>query len=118
MHVTETELFRAINILLLDRNKEHLDELKAKLSLISNIEMDNSGLLRAIVEYLYDHQELLPQIIPYATKYKGFVIHQEFVRMLEENKSPEDIEKELGISVSLIKELKRKKQRNENKKEK
>lgn len=105
VHVTETELFRPVHILLLDINKKHLDELKAKISLMANMDMDNSGLLRALLEFIYDRQELLEDIVPYARKYKGFMILQQFLEMIQEQKTPEEIEEELGISAALAEEL-------------
>lgn len=108
MQVKETDLFKKFSLLLLDQNKEHFDEIKDKLSLYANVRLDNSGAIRAIVEYLFDNQELLPQMVSYAVKYKGFSLLEEFAKMLKEGKTPEEIEKKLGISVSHYEDLKKK----------
>lgn len=108
MQVKETELFKKFSLLLLDKNKEHFDEIKDKLSLYSNVKLDNSGAIRAIIEFLYDNQELLQEIAPYAIQYKGFSLLEEFTKMVKDGRTPKEIEEKLGVSASHYDDLKKK----------
>ncbi|WPS85402.1 hypothetical protein SMD22_01880 (plasmid) [Brevibacillus halotolerans] len=108
MELKETDLFKKFSILLLDRNKERFNDLKEKLSMFSNIKLDNSGLFRAVIEYLYENQTHLPQIVPYVIEYKGFTILENFLEMISKNRTPEEIESQLGINVDHFKMLQKK----------
>jgi hypothetical protein len=108
VNAKETDLFRKFSLLLLDRNKQHSEELKEKLSMYANVTVDSSGMIRAIIEYLHDHQSLLAELVPYILKSKGFYVLEEFNALIEAGKSFEEIEKEIGISVEWLEELKQK----------
>ena len=108
--VAETKLFRKLNILLLDKNKEHLEELKEKISLLANVEIDNSGFIRGMIEYLYDHQGELGNLVEYVKEYKGYSILDRFEKMVEANASFKQIEKEIGIGIAILKNLAKERQ--------
>lgn len=108
MQVKETDLFKQISLLMLDRNKAHFDDLKEKLSMHANAKLDNSGMVRGIIEFLYEHQELLPPIASYVVQYKGFVLLESFLRMIRQNRTPQEIESELGVSVDHYEQLQKK----------
>ncbi|MFF2531480.1 hypothetical protein ACFVS2_21470 [Brevibacillus sp. NPDC058079] len=108
MEVKETDLFKKFSILLLDRNKERFDDLKEKLSMISNVKLDNSGFFRAIIEYLFEHQTHLPHIVSYVVLYKGFTILESFQQMVSLHKTPEEIENQLGVSIEHYRTLQKK----------
>jgi DNA-directed RNA polymerase subunit N (RpoN/RPB10) len=108
MQVNETDLFKQFTILLLDRNKEHFDVLKEKLSMQANLRLDNSGVIRAMTEFFYDNQELLPLITDYVMENKGFVLLDRFFKLIDQEKTPKEIEDELGVGVKHYKKLKEK----------
>lgn len=98
----ETDLFQRINVLLLEKNKKQLEELKDKLSLIANVEVDNSAIIRGMIQYLMEHPDKLNEIAPYVKNAKGFNILQEFQTMLSQNTSLKEIEKRLGINIKMV----------------
>lgn len=104
--LTESELFRKLNILLLDKNKEQLEEIKEKASLLANVEIDNSGLVRGIISYFHENQEELKKVIPYVKEAKGYNILMKFNEMIAENKNTKEIEKELGIGFEIVDKVK------------
>ncbi|WCK57666.1 hypothetical protein PP175_26895 (plasmid) [Aneurinibacillus sp. Ricciae_BoGa-3] len=106
--LTESELFKKLNILILDSNKDQLEEVKEKASLLANVEIDNSGFFRGVVEYFYANPNELKKVIPFIKEAKGYNILAQFTQMLEENKTPEEIEKELGIGADIVKKVKKK----------
>lgn len=106
--LTETELFRRINILLLDKNKEQLEMIKEKISLLSNVEIDNSGFVRGVIEYYADNPEELKKLVPYVKEAKGYNILLKFNEMIAQNKTPKEIEEKLGISIEIVDEIKKK----------
>ena len=106
--LTESELFRKLNILLLDKNKDQLEEVKEKASLFADVEIDNSGFVRGVIEYFHENPDELQKIVPYIKEAKGYNILMKFNEMLEENKKPKDIQKELGIGVEIVSKIKKK----------
>lgn len=106
--LTESELFRKLNILLLDKNKEQLEEVKEKASLLADEEIDNSGFVRGIIEYFHQNPDELKKVVPYIKEVKGYNILMKFNEMLAENKKPQDIEKELGIGFEIVDKVKQK----------
>jgi hypothetical protein len=106
--LTETELFRKINVLLTDKNKEQLEMIKEKISLLSNVEIDNSGFVRGVIEYFSDNPEELKKLVPYVKEAKGYNILLKFNEMIAQNKTPKEIEEELGISIEIVDKIKEK----------
>lgn len=106
--ITESELFKKVNILVSDRNKEQLESLKDRASLLANMRIDNSALIRGMLDYFDQHPDDLKKIIPHVTESKGFNILQEFQEMIHENKSLYEIEDKLGISIDIIKKVEKK----------
>ena len=106
--IKETELFQRVNVLLLDRNKQQLQDLKEQLSLLGNIEVDNSALMRGMLDYFSDNPDELDKLVPYVKKTKGYHILKELHQMMDNNKTMGEIEKRLGISVELIEKLEEK----------
>lgn len=104
-NVTESELFRKANILLLDKNKDHLEELKEKISLLANVEIDNSGFIRGVIEYFYENQEELKKLVNTVKNYKGYNILMDFNELMGQNKSIEDINKRTGIGMEILKNI-------------
>lgn len=100
--LTESELFRKLNILLLDRNKEQLEEIKEKASLLADVEIDNSGLIRGIIHYFFENQDELKKVVPYVKEAKGYNILMQFNEMMDNDKSAEEIEQELGIGKEIF----------------
>lgn len=111
----ETELFRKSNILLLDKNKNHLEDVKERVSLLANTEIDNSGFVRGVIEYFYENQEELKKLAGYVKEYKGYNILSKFQEMVEANAPFSQIEEEIGISVDIVEAVmeRAKKKRNE-----
>lgn len=106
--IKETDLFTNVNVFLLDRNKEQLDTLKKNVSMMENVRMDNSALIRGMIEYFIDKPERLREMAPYARNMKGFHILNRFQEMLTENRTLQEVEDELGISIELSNEIKEK----------
>lgn len=104
--LTESELFRTLNILLTDKNKQQLENLKEKASLLADVEIDNSGLIRGLIDYYDTHPEELKKVVSYIKELKGYNILMKLNEMIAENKSDEDIEKELGIGTEIINKVK------------
>lgn len=105
--LTESELFRTLNILLSDKNKQQLEDLKEKASLLADVEIDNSGLIRGLIDYFDKHPEELKKVVPYIKELKGYNVLMKFNEMIAENKSDEEIEKELGIGKKIISKVKK-----------
>lgn len=105
MQVKETDLFKQFSLWLIERNKEHLDEIKEKVSMYANVKVDNSGVMRGIIEFLYEHPELLHDLAPYVAKYKGFNVLREFEGLINEGKTMQEIHDVLGIGVKRIEKL-------------
>jgi hypothetical protein len=106
--LTESELFRKMNILLLDKNKEQLEEIKEKASLLADVEIDNSGFVRGVIEYFYDNPKELKKIVPHIKEVKGYNILMKFNEMVAENKTSKEIEQELGIGFEIVDKVKEK----------
>ncbi|WCF11416.1 hypothetical protein NDS46_31150 (plasmid) [Paenibacillus thiaminolyticus] len=105
MQVKETDLFKQFSLWLMERNKEHLDEVKEKVSMYANVKVDNSGVIRGMIEFLYDHPELLRDVAPYVAKYKGFNVHEEFINLVKQNKSIKEIQDAMGIGEKRIQKI-------------
>lgn len=105
MEVKETDLFKQFSLWLIERNKEHLDEIKDKVSMYANVKVDNSGVMRGIIEYLYEHPELLREVAPYVAKYKGFNVLREFEGLVEDGKTIQEIQEAMGIGLKRIEKL-------------
>lgn len=103
--ITESELFKKLNILLLSKNKDHLDEVKEKISLLSNMEIDNSGFVRGVIEYYFDNPAKLEDLVPYVTEYKGYNILDKLEKLIEKNKTIKEIDKETGIGTDILKRV-------------
>lgn len=101
--VTESELFKKLNILLLDKNKEHLEVIKERMSLLANVEIDNSGFIRGTIEYFYENQDQLKILVDHIKDYKGYNVLRRFQELISENASCERISDELGIGVDISK---------------
>lgn len=106
--VTESELFRKVNILMLDRDKEKLEDIKTKLTLQSNMEIDNSALVRSAIRYFYENPDMVKELVPYVEEAKGFTVLEQFIDMVHEKRSVHEIKDKLGISFELVKNLKSK----------
>lgn len=106
--ITESELFRKLNILLLDKNKDQLEEVKEKASLLADIEIDNSGFVRGVIDYFHANPEELKKVVPYIKEAKGYNILMKFNEMIAENKNLKEIEKELGIGFEILDKVKEK----------
>lgn len=106
--LTESELFRKLNILVLDRHKTQLDNLKEKVSLLGNLEMDNSCFLRGVIEYFDEHPEELKKLLPYVKKTKGYHILFAFQKMVKNNQTSQEIEKLLGVGVEITEKMREK----------
>lgn len=104
----EYEMFQNVRIFLLDKNKDNLEILKEKTSMYSNIEVDNSGLIRAMIEFFIKNQELLKDLVPFVGETMGFVIEKKITEMFAKNCSDTEIEKATGIGKELIKQLRKK----------
>ena len=100
--ITESELFKKLNILMLNKNKDHLEVIKEKMSLLCNIEVDNSAFLRGVIEYYYDNPDKLKDLIPYVKAYKGYNILSQFQELVEKGKSKEEITQELGLGLDIV----------------
>jgi len=103
--ITETELFNKLNLLLLDRNKEQLEMLKARASMLANVEIDNSCLLRGFIEYFYANPSKLDRTIKHVKSVKGYEVLQKFQTMLEQNASAQAIFEETGVSVEIAEKI-------------
>ncbi|MDF2880103.1 MAG: hypothetical protein K0R54_660 [Clostridiaceae bacterium] len=100
--ITESELFIKLNLLLLDRNKEHLNELTDMTSLISNVVIDSSGFLRGAIEYFYENQSELEKLAPYVENYKGYNVLNLLNQLIAQNVSIEEMSEKTGIGQSII----------------
>lgn len=100
--ITESELFKKLNILILDKNKEHLEEVKERMSLLCNMEVDNSGFMRGVIEYYYDNPDKLMDLIEYVKAYKGYNILNQFQDLIDQGKDKKEIDKELGLGLDII----------------
>lgn len=105
--IRETELFKGLNILLLEKNKLHLEVIKEKASLLANMEVDNSGLIRAFIEYFYKNQDELKDVIEYVKEYKGYKVLEDFKQMFIENKSDEEIEEKVGVARDITAKIRK-----------
>lgn len=103
--IKEIELFQKVNIHVTERNKKQLERVVEKLSLLTNIEMDNSSFLRGFLEYSAEHPEVLEKISPYMEEAKGYHFLSEFTKMMNDGMSAEEIDGQLGIGVETAKDL-------------
>lgn len=106
--ITETELFDEIKILLLNENKVRLEKLKINCSKITNMSIDNSSFVRAVIEYFFANEEKLVELSDFLRNAKGFSILKSLEDMLAENASAEEIRSKLGINISIIKKIQKK----------
>lgn len=106
--IKETELFRKLNLLLLDRNKEHLEEIKEKASLLANENIDNSGLFRGLIEYFYKNPKYLKNIIEDVKENRGHKILKELKECFDKNMPNEDIYQKTGVGINIIKQIRKK----------
>lgn len=106
--ITESELFRKMNILITDELKEKMEYEKEKSTLLADMEIDNSALVRAMIWYFYDNDKQLKKLVPYLRKTKGHTMLEEFHNMIEQNADVKEIENKLGISVEIIEKIEQK----------
>lgn len=106
-NITETELFRGLNILLLDSNKEHLEDIKEQASLLANVTIDNSALFRGIIEYFYKNPKQLKNLIDEVKENKGHKIVQDLQECFEKNMADEDIYLKTGIGIKIIQKIRK-----------
>lgn len=111
--VTETELFRKMNILITDDLKEKMEYEKEKATLLADMEIDNSTLVRAMIWYFYDNDKQLKKLVPYLNKTKGYMMLETFNQMIEENAGIDEISKKLGISIDIIEKIEEKQKKSE-----
>jgi hypothetical protein len=107
-NITISELFRKMNILITDELKEKMEYEKEKTTLLADMEIDNSSLVRAMVWYFYDNDQQLKKLVPYLKKTKGHNMLEEFHNMVEKNADVKEIENKLGISVEIIEKIEQK----------
>lgn len=100
--IRETDLFTRINILLTETQKDSLESIKNELSLMSNAEMDNSTLIRALIDYFSKKPEQLEKIVSYALNTKGYEIVAQFEKMILEGSTDEEIIEKLGLGIDVI----------------
>lgn len=101
--LTETELFSKTNVLLLEKNKKNLNTLKGRASLLTNTKVDNSGLIRGMIEFFNDNPDELTKVIPYVSKSMGFQVLEEVKSMLDSGIPIEDIIEKTGVAESKLK---------------
>lgn len=106
--VTESELFRKMNILITDEGKEQLEYEKEKTTLLADMEIDNSALVRAMIAYFYENEKQLKKLVPFLVKTKGHTLLEAFNSMIEKNANPQEIQEHLGISVKLVEKIDKK----------
>ena len=106
--VTETNMFERINFLITSKRKKELDELKIKLSLISNVKIDNSTFLRGVINYFKENDEQLNILKDYMLKNKGKYLFNNLEDLIKNNASDEEIYNSIGLSSEKLNELKNK----------
>lgn len=104
-NIKETELFRKVNILITDKLKQQMNYEKEKATILSNMKIDNSTLIRAMIAYFYDNESQLRKLVPYLKQVEGQVMLEKFKEMLEKDAELEDIQNELGISIDIIRKI-------------
>lgn len=105
--VKETDLFKQTLIFLLDGQRDDLEEMKTKVSLERQVKMDNSAMLRGMIEYFKDHPEAFDQMVDYALEMKGFRLIEKMRTLFDDGASLQTIEKEMGIGIEVSKEIKK-----------
>lgn len=101
--VRETDLFTRVNVLLTEKQKDAFDEIKVELSLISNATIDNSCLIRAMIDFYSDKPKELIKLKSYALNTKGYEIVAQFKNLIQSGASDAEIKEKLGLSDSVIK---------------
>lgn len=106
--VNETDLFSGIKILLVDKQKDKtMMALKENLSLISNIEVDNSTLVRSMIEYFSRNQDELLKLKDFVVEQKGYNLLRNIITMVVNGNSDEEIYAQIGVNVNIVKEVRR-----------
>ena len=106
--IKETDLYTRINILLLDRQKNVLEELKDELSLISNAKIDNSCLIRGIIEFYSKNPSKLTDLKNYMVSQIGGIILERFEDMVASGATDDEIYNEIGIGKDIASDLREK----------
>lgn len=107
-NITESELFRKMNILITDDLKEKMEYEKGRTTLLTDMEIDNSALVRAMIWYFFDNEKALKKLVPYLKKTKGQTILEEFHNMVEQKADVQEIQDKLGISIEIIEKIEQK----------
>lgn len=101
----ETDFFKQTNILLTQKHKTKLRELKKIATIGNNIEVDNSTFIRAMIEFLYDKPEICKNIKKYIIQNKGATYVTKFEVAISEGNSPSEIAKSLGVEEDVINKI-------------
>lgn len=104
-NITESALFKKTNVLLLERNRVHLDMIKDRLSMHENIDIDTSVLIRALIEFLYDNPKYLKKLSPYLQDLKGYRILELLEELMEQGLSIEELSEKTGIGIDILETL-------------
>ena len=104
-NINENMLFQRINVGLLKKNKEHMLELKKTLSLRNNIQIDNSGLIRAMIEYFTENPRRQEELDLYIKPSMGFEILNQLEEMLDKGCQLIEIEEKLGVGAEVLNKL-------------
>lgn len=107
--IAESEMFQKINVMLTDDLKEKMEYEKERATLYSDVEVDNSTLFRAMIAYLYDHEEVLKKLKPYIQQTKGQHLLKNLEQMMDENTDKEKITEQLGIGLDIINKIEKRK---------
>jgi len=103
--VAESELFRKMNIMITDDLKDKMEYEKEKTTLLADMEIDNSALVRAMIWFFYDNEKWLKKLVPYLKKTKGHTLLEEFNNMIQQNADVKEIEQKLGIGIEIIERI-------------
>jgi len=106
-----------MNILITDELKEKMEYEKEKTTLLSDMEIDNSALVRAMIWFFYDNEKWLKKLVPYLKKTKGHNMLEEFQQLMEKDVELNEITNKLGIGLDIVKKLEAKQQELEKKKD-
>lgn len=104
-NITETDLFRKVNIMITDDLKEKMEYEKERATLLSDVEIDNSTLVRAMIGYFYDNENAMKKLVPYLKKTKGHALLENLHEMMDKNVEAKTIEKQLGIGLDILKKI-------------
>lgn len=106
--IAESEMFLKINVMLTNDLKQKMEYEKERATLYSDVEVDNSTLFRAMIAYLYDHEEVLKKLKPYIQQTKGQHLLESLEQMMEDNTDKQKIQDQLGIGLDIINKIEKK----------